>query len=79
MQTKKRQAIKLIDEYMNESIKTNGQIGTENYKVDQCPFHVPKENLNFMKMMSNEADKNTHTSPNDCFNVTGTSWKGCKK
>lgn len=64
---------------MNESIKSKGQVGTENFRVEQCPFFVPKENLNFMKMMSSEADKNTHTSSNDFFSVTGSSWKGGKK
>lgn len=64
---------------MNESVKTKGTIGTENVKVDQCPFHVPKENINFMKMMSAEADKNSHSAPNDYWNITGSSWKGGKK
>ena len=63
---------------MNESIKTKGLIGTENIKVDQCPCHIPKENINFFKMMSNEMDKNTHTTPNDYWNITGSSWKGGK-
>lgn len=26
-------------------------IGTENYKMKDCPFHLPKENLNSFEML----------------------------
>jgi hypothetical protein len=63
---------------MNESIKTKGTIGTENVIVDQCPCYIPKENIEFFKNMSKSMDSNTHTTPNDYWNITGSSWKGGK-
>lgn len=40
-------------------------IGTENYKMKDCPFHLPKENLKSFEMFrkaANQAPYNTNTT-----------------
>ena len=32
-----------------------GTIGTENYRVKDCPFHLPKENIGFFTQMQKAA------------------------
>lgn len=38
----------------------NDMIGTDNYKVPDCPFHVPKQNMSFFKTMQQAVSSNTH-------------------
>lgn len=42
--------------YSNRS-KIEGKIGTENFKVSNCPVHLPKENLKFFKTMQDAGNK----------------------
>jgi len=37
--------------------KIKGMMGTDNYIMSDCPFHLPKENLNFFHYMQDEASK----------------------
>ena len=45
---KKKLGVKIT--YYNMS-NTLGTIGTDNYKMKDCPFHLPKENHAFFTMM----------------------------
>lgn len=35
--------------------KVTGQMGTENYTMSNCPFHLPKQNLDFFNYMQGQA------------------------
>ena len=48
LNTKKKLGVKIT--YYNMS-NTLGTIGTDNYKMKDCPFHLPKENHAFFTMM----------------------------
>lgn len=37
-------------------------VGTENLKVPDCPFYVPKQNIKFFKAMQDVANKNVLSS-----------------
>lgn len=43
-------------------MKESEMIGTENYKVKDCPFHVPKQNMKFFKAMQDAVAGNTLSS-----------------
>lgn len=43
-------------------LKTQGEIGSQNYRVADCPFYVPKENLKFMNAMRTTYDKCVQTN-----------------
>jgi len=47
--------------YINKS-KLMGKIGTENYRVSDCPVHLPKENIKFFMAMQNAGNKNPFNS-----------------
>ena len=47
--------------YTNKS-KLLGKIGTENYRVSNCPVHLPKENVKFFMAMQNAGNKDPFSS-----------------
>lgn len=47
--------------YVNKS-KLMGKIGTENYKVSNCPFHLPKENVDFFKKLQDAGNEDPFRS-----------------
>ena len=45
---------------MKKKEETNPSlIGTQNYKMKDCPFHLPKENLKFFKQMQKASQQST--------------------
>lgn len=44
------------------ALKTQGEIGTQNYKVADCPFYVPKENLKMMNTLRSTYDSTVKTN-----------------
>ena len=46
----------MSNRYVNKS-KLMGKIGTENYRVSNCPFHLPKENVKFFRAMQDAGSK----------------------
>ena len=47
--------------YINKS-KLLGKIGTENYRVSDCPVHLPKENVKFFMAMQDAGNKDPFSS-----------------
>lgn len=47
--------------YTNKS-KLLGKIGTENYRVSNCPVHLPKENIKFFMAMQDAGNKDPFSS-----------------
>lgn len=47
--------------YLNRS-KIEGKIGTENYRVSNCPVHLPKENIKFFMAMQDAGNKEPFSS-----------------
>lgn len=47
--------------YINKS-KLLGKIGTENYRVSNCPVHLPKENIKFFMAMQDAGNKDPFSS-----------------
>ena len=47
--------------YINKS-KLLGKIGTENYRVSNCPVHLPKENVKFFMAMQDAGNKDPFSS-----------------
>lgn len=47
--------------YTNKS-KILGKIGTENYRVSDCPVHLPKENVKFFMAMQHAGNKDSFSS-----------------
>ena len=47
--------------YVNKS-ELMGKIGTENYKVSNCPFHLPKENVDFFKKLQDAGNEDPFSS-----------------
>ena len=59
--------------YTNKS-KLLGKIGTENYRVSNCPVHLPKENIKFFMAMQDAGNKNPFST--DIFsNQITSNWK----
>lgn len=59
--------------YVNKS-EVLGKIGTDNYRVSNCPFHLPKENIKFFKAMQDAGNKNPFS--NDVYaNQLTPDWK----
>ena len=46
----------MAKKYTNKS-KILGKIGDENYKVSDCPFHLPKENVKFFKTLQDAGNQ----------------------
>lgn len=59
--------------YTNKS-KLLGKIGTENYRVSDCPVHLPKENIKFFMAMQNAGNKDPFSS-NTWSNQITPDWK----
>lgn len=51
-----------------------GTMGTENYKMSDCPFHLPKENLNFFHTMQGEASKDPFPNYKSYGNAVTPNW-----
>ena len=50
-----------MGKYINKS-KLLGKIGTENYRVSDCPVHLPKENVKFFMAMQDAGNKDPFSS-----------------
>ena len=59
--------------YINKS-KLLGKIGTENYRVSDCPVHLPKENVKFFMAMQDAGNKDPFSS-NTWENQITPGWK----
>ena len=59
--------------YTNKS-KLLGKIGTENYKMSDCPVHLPKENVKFFMAMQEAGNKDQFSS-NTWGNQITPGWK----
>ena len=63
----------MAKKYVNKS-KLMGKIGTENYKVSNCPVHLPKENIKFFMAMQDAGNKDPFST--DTFhNQITPDWK----
>ena len=51
--------------------KILGDAGTDNYKMSDCPFHLPKTNLKFFHELQHAANK----KPYDNYGTYGNSMK----
>ena len=51
----------MTKKYTNKS-KLQGKIGTENYRVSNCPVHLPKENIRFFMAMQDAGNKDPFSS-----------------
>ena len=59
--------------YTNKS-KLLGKIGAENYRVSNCPVHLPKENIKFFMAMQDAGNKDPFSS-NTWSNQITPDWK----
>ena len=51
----------MTKKYTNKS-KLLGKVGTENYRVSDCPVYLPKENVKFFMAMQNAGNKDPFSS-----------------
>lgn len=59
--------------YVNKS-KLMGKIGSENYKVSNCPVHLPKENIKFFMAMQDAGNKDPFSTSTYANQITP-DWK----
>lgn len=55
--------------------KVQGTIGSENYMMSDCPFHLPKQNMTSFMMMRNAHDESLNRNGRGYANGLSTPYK----
>lgn len=56
-----------------------GSMGTENYKMSDCPFHLPKSNIKAFHDMQSAASNDPYANMSQYGNAYSPSWHKQKK